>query len=72
MRAHHRVSVYGIPHDVWVLGEDAKGTPLLLRNGVGASDRLLDYLAGHLPGRPILIVEPLQLGLSLPDRKSVV
>jgi pimeloyl-ACP methyl ester carboxylesterase len=66
MRAHYRVSVCGIPHDVSVLAEDAEGTPLLLRNGVGASDRLLEYLASHLPGRPILIVEPVQLGLSLP------
>jgi pimeloyl-ACP methyl ester carboxylesterase len=65
MRAHYRVSVWGVPHDVRVLAEDAKGTPLLLRNGVGASDSVLEHLASHLPGRPILIVEPGQLGLPL-------
>jgi pimeloyl-ACP methyl ester carboxylesterase len=72
MRAHHRVSVCGVPHDVWVLAEEAEGTPLLLRNGVGTSDRLLEHLAGHLPGRPIVIVEPKQLGLPLPLKALLI
>jgi pimeloyl-ACP methyl ester carboxylesterase len=62
---HQRVSVCGAPHDVQVLNEDAPGTPLLLRNGVGASARVLEHIADHLPGRPILIVESVQLGLPL-------
>jgi len=62
---HYRVSVCGIPHEVRVLAPDAPGTPLLMRNGVGASDRVLEYIASHLPGRPILIVESAQLGLPL-------
>ena len=68
----YRVSVCGAPHDVRVLAPDAPGTPLLLRNGVAASDRVLEHIAAHLPGRPILIVDSPQVGLSLVPKTLLI
>lgn len=69
---NRRVRVCGVSHEVRVLAADAPGTPLLLRNGVGASDQLLAHIAAHLPGRPILIVEPRQLGLPLATKAMLM